>query len=219
MRGENRRAHSLRERASGADADPPESFLASSSSLRVLNPEKSGRLRQNLARAAERAELDAQRALEAEKLRLQKVKGKGSFSERHKRRAISSIPTCARAPRRARRDGRHLREPRPDRPRDGGVRVDGSERRAGGYEAGGDFDGSGVKAAEDVPGEKGGEALARRLKPRRPRRTYGSADGFANVNVFTQGSGVATNFAENRNPGTGAFGRSERSKPLGSSFF
>ena len=118
-------------------------LLASSSSLRVLNPEKSGRLRQNLARAAERAELDAQRALEAEKLRLQKVKGKGSFSELHKKASDFVDPNlCARAPRRARRDGRHLREPRPDWPRDGGVRVDGSERRAGGHEAGGDFDGS-----------------------------------------------------------------------------
>ena len=42
MRGGNRRALSLRERASGADADPSESFLASSSPLRVLNPKRAG---------------------------------------------------------------------------------------------------------------------------------------------------------------------------------
>ena len=49
MRGGNRRALSLRERASGADADPSESFLASSSSLRVLNPEAGGFVRTSRA--------------------------------------------------------------------------------------------------------------------------------------------------------------------------
>ena len=69
-----------------------------------------------------------------------------------------------------------------------------------------------LKLQRTFRGKKARDAFERRRKTRRARRTYGSADGFANVAVFTQG-------AENRNHGTGAFGRSERSKPLGSSFF
>ena len=220
MRGGNRRALSLRERASGADADPPESFLASSSSLRVLNPEKSGRLRQNLARAAERAELDAQRALEAEKLRLQKVKGKGSFSERHKKASDFVDPNLRRA--------RHVAlaamaaifesHGQTGRAMEVYASMDQSDERVVTRQAE-ILTEAALKLQRTFRGKKAREAFERRRKTRRARRTYGSADGFANVNVFTQGSGVATNFAENRNPGTGAFGRSERSKPLGSSFF
>ena len=220
MRGGNRRALSLRERASGTDADPPESFLASSSSLRVLNPEKSGRLRQNLARAAERAELDAQRALEAEKLRLQKVKGKGSFSERHKKASDFVDPNLRRA--------RHVAlaamaaifesHGQTGRAMEVYASMDQSDERVVTRQAE-ILTEAALKLQRTFRGKKAREAFERRRKTRRARRTYGSADGFANVNVFTQGSGVATNFAENRNPGTGAFGRSERSKPLGSSFF
>ena len=220
MRGGNRRALSLRERASGADADPPESFLASSSSLRVLNPEKSGRLRQNLARAAERAELDAQRALEAEKLRLQKVKGKGSFSERHKKASDFVDPNLRRA--------RHVAlaamaaifesHGQTGRAMEVYASMDQSDERVVTRQAE-ILTEAALKLQRTFRGKKAREAFERRRKTRRARRTYGSADGFANVNVFTQGSGVATNFAENRNHGTGAFGRSERSKPLGSSFF
>ena len=220
MRGGNRRALSLRERASGTDADPPESFLASSPSLRVLNPEKSGRLRQNLARAAERAELDAQRALEAEKLRLQKVKGKGSFSERHKKASDFVDPNLRRA--------RHVAlaamaaifesHGQTGRAMEVYASMDQSDERVVTRQAE-ILTEAALKLQRTFRGKKAREAFERRRKTRRARRTYGSADGFANVNVFTQGSGVATNFAENRNPGTGAFGRSERSKPLGSSFF
>ena len=220
MRGGNRRALSLRERASGSDADPPESFLASSSSLRVLNPEKSGRLRQNLARAAERAELDAQRALEAEKLRLQKVKGKGSFSERHKKASDFVDPNLRRA--------RHVAlaamaaifesHGQTGRAMEVYASMDQSDERVVTRQAE-ILTEAALKLQRTFRGKKAREAFERRRKTRRARRTYGSADGFANVNVFTQGSGVATNFAENRNHGTGAFGRSERSKPLGSSFF
>ena len=213
MRGGNRRALSLRERASGADADPSESFLASSSSLRVLNPEKSGRLRQNLARAAERAELDAQRALEAEKLRLQKVKGKGSFSERHKKASDFVDPNLRRA--------RHVAlaamaaifesHGQTGRAMEVYASMDQSDERVVTRQAE-ILTEAALKLQRTFRGKKARDAFERRRKTRRARRTYGSADGFANVAVFTQG-------AENRNHGTGAFGRSERSKPLGSSFF
>jgi tetratricopeptide (TPR) repeat protein len=227
MRGGNRRALSLRDHArSGAEgpsALAAESFpasLASSPSLRVLNPQKSGRLRQNLARAAERAELEAQLALEAEELRLQKVKGKGSFSARHKKASDFVDPNLRRA--------RHVAlaamaaifesHGQTGRAMEVYASMDQSDERVVQRQVE-ILTEAALKLQRTFRGKKAREAFERRRKTRRARRVYGSADGFANVAVFTQGSGVATKLAESRDPGTGGFGRVSKPKPLGSSFF
>ena len=228
MRGGNRRALSPREPArSGAEGPSalaaesfPESSLASSPSLRVLNPQKSGRLRQNLARAAERAELDAQLALEAEALRLQKVKGKGSFSARHKKASDFVDPNLRRA--------RHVAlaamaaifesHGQTGRAMEVYASMDQSDERVVQRQVE-ILTEAALKLQRTFRGKKAREAFERRRKTRRARRVYGSADGFANVQVFTQGSGVVTKLAESRDPGTGGFGRVSKPKPLGSSFF
>ena len=228
MRGGNRRALSLRDPArSGAEGPSalaaesfPESSLASSPSLRVLNPQKSGRLRQNLARAAERAELDAQLALEAEALRLQKVKGKGSFSERHKKASDFVDPNLRRA--------RHVAlaamaaifesHGQTGRAMEVYASMDQSDERVVQRQVE-ILTEAALKLQRTFRGKKAREAFELRRKTRRARRVYGSADGFANVTTYTQGSGVVTKLAESRDPGTGGFGRVSKPKPLGSSFF
>lgn len=204
--------------------DPKTSFasVVSSTSARVLDPQKSGRLRQNLARAAERAEMEKQLAAEAEALRLQKVKGKGSFSARHKKTSDFVDPNLLHAREKALGAMAAIFEShgQTGRAMEVYASMDQNDARV-------------VKRQEEIlteaalklqrtfRGKKAREEFERRRKTRRARRVYGSADGFTNVKTFTQGKQGFSSLARNMSSTNGASdeiaGRS--SKPLGSSFF
>jgi tetratricopeptide (TPR) repeat protein len=196
--------------------------VVSSTSARVLDPQKSGRLRQNLARAAERAEMEKQLASEAEALRLQKVKGKGSFSARHKKTSDFVDPNLLHAREKALGAMAAIFEShgQTGRAMEVYASMDQNDARV-------------VKRQEEIlteaalklqrtfRGKKAREEFERRRKTRRARRVYGSADGFTNVQTFTQGKQGFSSLARNMSSTNGALdqnaGRS--SKPLGSSFF
>ena len=230
-------ALAMRSREKNANADPafsgtsaetkndPKTSLASvvsSTSARVLDPQKSGRLRQNLARAAERAEMEKQLASEAEALRLQKVKGKGSFSARHKKTSDFVDPNLLHAREKALGAMAAIFEShgQTGRAMEVYASMDQNDARV-------------VKRQEEIlteaalklqrtfRGKKAREEFDRRRKTRRARRVYGSADGFTNVQTFTQGKQGFSSLARNLSSTNGALdqnaGRS--SKPLGSSFF
>ena len=164
--------------------------------------------------------LELQCSLEAEALRLQKVKGKGSFSERHKKASDFVDPNLRRA--------RHVAlaamaaifesHGQTGRAMEVYASMDQSDERVVQRQVE-ILTEAALKLQRTFRGKKAREAFERRRKTRRARRVYGSADGFANVQVFAQGSGVVTKFAESRDPGTGGFGRVSKPKPLGSSFF
>jgi hypothetical protein len=189
----------------------------------VLDPQKSGRLRQNLARAAERAEMEKQLASEAEALRLQKVKGKGSFSARHKKTSDFVDPNLLHAREKALGAMAAIFEShgQTGRAMEVYASMDQNDARV-------------VKRQEEIlteaalklqrtfRGKKAREEFERRRKTRRARRVYGSADGFTNVQTFTQGKGTGfSSLARNMSSTNGASDRNagRSSKPLGSSFF
>jgi hypothetical protein len=198
--------------------------VVSSTSARVLDPQKSGRLRQNLARAAERAEMEKQLAAEAEALRLQKVKGKGSFSARHTKTSDFVDPNLLHAREKALGAMAAIFEShgQTGRAMEVYASMDQNDARV-------------VKRQEEIlteaalklqrtfRGKKAREEFERRRKTRRARRVYGTMDGFANVQTFTQGKGTGfSSLARNMSSTNGASDRmagSRSSKPLGSSFF
>jgi tetratricopeptide (TPR) repeat protein len=197
--------------------------VVSSTSARVLDPQKSGRLRQNLARAAERAEMEKQLAAEAEALRVQKVKGKGSFSARHTKTSDFVDPNLLHAREKALGAMAAIFEShgQTGRAMEVYASMDQNDARV-------------VKRQEEIlteaalklqrtfRGKKAREEFERRRKTRRARRVYGTMDGFANVQTFTQGKGTGfSSLARNLSSTNGALDRNagRSSKPLGSSFF
>ena len=206
-------------------AEIPASFasLSSSNSARIaLGAHKSGRIRQNVALAAEQAEIEKQLALEAETLRLQKVKGKGSFSLRHKKAIDFVHPALRRARHVALASMAAIFEShgQTGRAMEVYASMDQSDERVVRRQTE-ILTEAALKLQRTFRGKKAREAFERRRKTRKARRVYGSTDGFANVVTYTQGAVVglsATNLA--RHLGSGAFDRTAGgSRPLGSSFF
>lgn len=193
----------------------------SSTSLRVLDPQKSGRLRQNLARAAERLETEKQLAREAEALRLEKVRGKGSFSARHKKATDFVDPNALRARERALAAMAAIFESHGQSGRAMEVYASMDQQNPRVIQRQEEIlTEAALKLQRTFRGKKAREEFERRRKTRRARRVYGGADGFANVATFTQGAGVVS-LARNLASTNGAFERDARrnAKPLGSSFF
>ena len=221
MRGgktESGKRLSLKERVDGAPLG-----ASSRSAHKSLNAHKSGRLRQNLERAAERAEMDARLAREAEALRLQKVKGKGSFSLRHEKAKDFVHPNFLRARHVALASMAAIFEShgQTGRAMEVYAAMDQSDERVVERQTE-ILTEAALKLQRTFRGKKAREAFDLRRKTRRARRVYGSADGFANVATFTQSSergATARNLGRSLS-GTGAFDRNAGgSKPLGSSFF
>ena len=221
MRGgktESGKRLSLKERVDGAPLG-----ASSRSAHKSLNAHKSGRLRQNLERAADRAEMDARLAREAEALRLQKVKGKGSFSLRHEKAKDFVHPNFLRARHVALASMAAIFEGhgQTGRAMEVYAAMDQSDERVVERQTE-ILTEAALKLQRTFRGKKAREAFDLRRKTRRARRVYGSADGFANVATFTQSSergATARNLGRSLS-GTGAFDRNAGgSKPLGSSFF
>ena len=193
----------------------------SSTSVRVLDPQKSGRLRQNLARAAELLETEKQLAREAEALRLEKVRGKGSFSARHKKATDFVDPNALRAREKALAAMAAIFEShgQSGRAMEVYASMDQTDPRVIQRQEE-ILTEAALKLQRTFRGRKAREEFERRRKTRRARRVYGGADGFANVATFTQSAGVAS-LARNMASTNGAFERDARrnAKPLGSSFF
>lgn len=187
----------------------------------MLDPQKSGRLRQNLARAAELLETEKQLAREAEALRLEKVRGKGSFSARHKKATDFVDPNALRAREKALAAMAAIFEShgQSGRAMEVYASMDQTDPRVIQRQEE-ILTEAALKLQRTFRGRKAREEFERRRKTRRARRVYGGADGFANVATFTQSAGVAS-LARNMASTNGAFERDARrnAKPLGSSFF
>tara|TARA_B110000977_G_scaffold197349_2_gene279662 strand:- start:3746 stop:5824 length:2079 start_codon:yes stop_codon:yes gene_type:complete len=195
--------------------------LTSSPSLKTLNSQKSGRLRQNLVRAAEQAELDKELAIEAEQKRLEKVKGKGSFSLKYKKANDFVEPNLLKARNKALAGMASIFEKhgQTGRAMEVYATMDQSDARV-------------VKRQEEIlveaalklqrvfRGKKAREEFEKKRRTRNVRRVYGSAfrggstssDGFGSVSVYSNDSTLARACSQ-------MFKGSRNMTPLGGSFF